>query len=278
MKKLEFARYVRPGDAYHISRSHIVNAKPFPLHTHNYVEIFWVEQGDGLHLINGSTVPLAKGHLVFMRPGDAHAFHTENPKGMQVVNVAYPLETLAHLRTRYGDPVQIWWPAAGPLPRTAQISAVELEWLRIQANGMSQGMRPALKIDHFLLGLLVKLEGRAASRTGDSAPDWLLRALEAIKAPENLKGGTARLARLAGKSPEHVARSLRASLGITPTQAVNGARMEFASWKLTMSDMEIQDVAMACGIESLGHFYQCFRDHFGASPRRYRLSQRAVMG
>lgn len=278
MRKLEFSHYTRPGEAFHISRSHIVNAKPFPLHEHNYVEVFWLERGDGLHLVNGRTLTLKRGQIVFMRPKDAHAFRTDSPKGMMVVNVAFPTETMESIRNRYVTPHSDPWPSGEALPRTVQATPVELEWLRLQAEGMSQGPRPALKIDHFLLSLLVRLE-RHAPRGGEGVlPDWLGRALEAIKAPENLGGGTQRLARLAGKSPEHVARILRSAMGITPTQAVNRARMEFASWKLTMSDMEIQDVAMACGFESLGHFYQCFRSHFGQSPRRYRLSQRAVMG
>nr|MBA3710432.1 AraC family ligand binding domain-containing protein [Planctomycetota bacterium] len=40
----------------------------FAPHTHEFAEVFWCESGSGLHHINGQTIPLEAGDVVFMRP------------------------------------------------------------------------------------------------------------------------------------------------------------------------------------------------------------------
>ncbi len=47
-------------------------------HDHDFAEIFWFEEGEGWHLINGHKEKLSKGDMVFMRPLDAHTFFADN--------------------------------------------------------------------------------------------------------------------------------------------------------------------------------------------------------
>lgn len=46
----------------------------FPLHTHDFYEIFLVAEGKAIHEVNGSSQLLSKGSLVYIRPSDTHYY------------------------------------------------------------------------------------------------------------------------------------------------------------------------------------------------------------
>jgi AraC family cel operon transcriptional repressor len=81
------------------------------------------------------------------------------------------------------------------------------------------------------------------------------------------------LARLAKRSPEHVAREFRRYLNWTPTDVINDARMSYAADRLAASDDKITTIALDCGLENLGHFYRLFQARYGCTPRAYRVRQ-----
>jgi len=92
-----------------------------------------------------------------------------------------------------------------------------------------------------------------------------------------LSQGTPALARLAGRSPQHVNALLRTHYGQTATDVLNQARLDYAAVQLQMSTAKIMDICLECGFQNLGHFYRIFRGQFGVTPRAYRLrSQTAV--
>lgn len=130
----------------------------------------------------------------------------------------------------------------------------------------------------FLLNFL-HASGQAPSRECDAVlewpsglPDWLLAALQRFpEKTESIGGGTRALAKLAGRSPEHVSRTLRQWTGLTPLEWVTGVRLRRAAAKLRVGNRKVLDIASECGFESLGHFYRLFSKEFGTSPGAYRM-------
>ncbi|WP_084601453.1 helix-turn-helix transcriptional regulator [Novosphingobium acidiphilum] len=98
--------------------------------------------------------------------------------------------------------------------------------------------------------------------------------MHAAQRPEVFRAGAAGFISAAGRSHEHVCRSLKAHFGVTPSMFVNRMRMEHAGRLLTGTDIAPADIAVDCGIDTISHFHALFRTHFGVTPRRYRLSRR----
>lgn len=279
MRIFKYEHYTKPGEAYHISRSNIIIKRPFPLHGHDYAEIFWLERGEGIHVINGNSIPLKKGNLIMVRPGDEHGFKAFMEEGFSVLNIAFPLNTLTLIRERYLSDDLPYWRESDSFPCMLQLSRRQMDWLNAQADRLSRSGRPLLQIDCFLLNLLSILrEEDSASGEICNGPPWLVKALRAMQYPENFRKGAHQLAFLAGRSPEHVSRVLKISTGRKPTDIVNRARMDYAAQRLAMSQDEIQEIALNCGFQSLGHFYKCFKQYFEMSPRQYRLRHMTVAG
>ncbi|MEM6283711.1 MAG: AraC family ligand binding domain-containing protein [Chloroflexota bacterium] len=59
------------------------------LHYHDFFEIFLIAKGTINHHVNGETVLLSEGHLVFIRPADTHCFSQHERQNCELLNIAF---------------------------------------------------------------------------------------------------------------------------------------------------------------------------------------------
>ncbi len=242
-----------------------------PCHNHTFAEIFWVVGGAGVHLINGAARPLETGLLVLVRPEDRHAFSALPGRDpLRFVNFAFEPSRWTALRRRHPGLRGTLLDERDPIRREHRLDATRLERLRHLAADLADGARDALVIEAFLGGVAGLLSHSTRTRLRGDVPDWLAAACAAIQEPRHFVGGTPALARLAGRSPEHLAREIRRHLRSTPTDVVNAARLTHAAQQLATTARPIIEIAGECGFEGLGHFYKLFLARFATSPRRYR--------
>ena len=165
------------------------------------------------------------------------------------------------------------------MPFQTNVSAPKRRWLRNWADHLGGHARCArIEVERFLLDLLHELDSDAStSDTAQREPDWLTFALEKITEPRHFTLGTPEFARLAGRTPQHVNAVLKATCGMTTTDAVNQARLDYAAVQLRMSSNKILEFCFDCGLQNPGHFHRLFREHFGVTPRLYRLRLQSVV-
>jgi AraC family cel operon transcriptional repressor len=107
-------------------------------------------------------------------------------------------------------------------------------------------------------------------------PSWLTEALTRWQAgPPD--AGVPELAAAAGRSREHLARTVRRHFATSPSHLLNQTRCDRAAALLRDGSQPILDLALASGFANLGQFYRCFQTRFGTSPRRYREGFRGVI-
>lgn len=260
-----------------ISWSHKAVGEEFPLHDHDYPEVFWVAEGVMRHTVNGVTTELGRGRLVFIRPSDSHRFVGAGEHGGTVCNFALRRDLLAAARKRYfGQHRGAWWHDAA-MPLGVQLSGAELRALDQAARELASLRTLTLaEVDRFLLNLFHLLREREAPERHATEPAWLAAARKELSDPQKLAGGVNQLVRLAGCSPEHLARMVRRVHGVTPTDLVNAQRLDWAAVELQFSSRAIADISLAAGFESLSHFYHLFRRQHGVTPRQFRLRARAL--
>jgi AraC family transcriptional regulator, dual regulator of chb operon len=268
---LRFRKYAPNDEAYHVGR----RAPPGPfrgvLHTHDFAEVMWIEHGALTHLVNGARESLATGDVVFIRATDVHTFTGE---GYAQVNVAFPPDTLDFLEHRYFADGRWPW-RAGELPAVYRLDRHQLARMTELSRLLAEAEATRLLLERFLLELLHVAVEPAAMR---AVPQWLRDALERLAGdPGALAGGVPALARLAGRSREHVNRVARATTGSTATELVNETRLTRAAAELTMTDEPIARIAAGCGLPNLSHFYRLFNARFGVTPRQLRLRHRTLL-
>jgi transcriptional regulator GlxA family with amidase domain len=82
------------------------------------------------------------------------------------------------------------------------------------------------------------------------------------------------LARAAHVSPRHFSRSFKATFGETPHRYLLSRRLERARHLLRTTELQVGEICLEVGFQSVGSFTATFRRHVGASPTAYRRSNR----
>lgn len=241
------------------------------LHDHDFHELFWVEEGEGLQVVNGERRPLIPGLLVLARADDAHGFAAARPGGMvRFINFAFPRGLWNELWTRRLGRRPVFYALKDHRAREWTLDAAELDRLRVLGRDLAAGARDALTTEAFLAGVISLLANRDGGHERGRPPAWLTDSLAAMQEPRRFARGTREFARMAGCTPEHLARAARRHLGKTPTEIVNEARLAYAAQQLCTTERPLLDIVADCGLENLGHFYKLFRVRYGDSPERYR--------
>ncbi|WP_433169043.1 AraC family transcriptional regulator [Kribbella sp. CA-247076] len=264
------------GRPYHAARVRIpARARDTELHTHaDFHEFMGVVSGSGEHLLTTGVEQLRPGDVVLVRPSDRHAVRGSAPDGLEFVNVAFPSSAWqSFLDLTRTDPGAAWASARGPVTfnATEAIAVFEHALERFQDE---PGPYDLLRFWIDLIPLVSTAKGSARPRT----PDWLARACTAMRSEDNLRGGVPRLLELAGVSPAHLSRSMRAAYGVTPTDFVADLRLEHASSLLAATNDPVAAIAARCGFSSQSYFSRCFTTAHRLSPRDFRRrSQRAFV-
>ncbi len=276
MKK-RWHKLVPQDDAYHVSVALDERRMPIPEHGHDFAEITWVNEGSGIHRINGVRTQMQQGDLVFIRPQDRHALSAFKDTPFRLENVAFPRTTLRNLRKRYFPDKTDWFWHSGEQPQMIRLDERQLLVIRKGMDVLRHAPRIQLHLDCFLLPLFRLLGAGKAQTYSASLPSWLAQALTRFEGNKNLQAGVHQLYRLAGRCPGHVARCMREHLEQTPSTWVNQRRLEYAARLLESSDLSITEIASECGFENLSYFHRLFQKAYSTSPLQYRKKRPAVM-
>ncbi len=267
--------YTTTSEMFHLSTTTLGSECPrIGLHGHDFVEIFWIDRGEGTHLINGENCPLHTKDLVLIRSGDIHGFKIAEKCELTIVNFAFSADTIYFLKDRYFKENPGFWGGDKLLPLQVALNSQQFSWLEKRVYRLMRCPRTMFEKERFLLDFLEMLSWNSLSGN----PQWMQRVCDLICQPEHFVHGTIELANLCGKSPEHVSRMLRKYLGQTPTEIVNLARLNYAASRLLMSTDTVLDICLDCGFNSLSHFYKLFRSYYKLSPQKYRTHHQSVLG
>lgn len=240
------------------------------LHGHpDFYEIMVVLDGTGEQELGNGTLPLRPSDVLLVRPRDHHALRPTDTNGVRFFNVAFPAaawRTFADLVGVGGD-----WDATATMPagtaQAATVAACRHVVERFYDNPT------ILDLVRFWAEVIPALH-RTAPAPESSAPAWLAAACALMLRPEHLREGIPRLLSLAHVSPAHLARSMRAHYGATPTEFVAQLRMRRAATLLATTSRSMTDIATECGYASHSYFTRRFRIAHGMSPSQFRHAAR----
>jgi AraC-like DNA-binding protein/quercetin dioxygenase-like cupin family protein len=284
----EAARHLRfdeiaPGGAMHAALFSVRAPRGFSvaLHDHDFYEILFVLAGGARHVLNGSEERLQPGLLMFLRPPDCHAIHLRPRERLHHINVAFPAAAWRAFREAAGIG-EAW--ETGETPRSLLVPEERrAACARVFENALHVFPRhpsPTQRLDlcRFLADALPFLLPESAEETEEdipAAPAWLADACRAFRRdPAHLIDGLPRLVALSGVSASHLARSLKAATGRTPTEYINGLRLRRAAFLLTTTDLAIAEIAAECGFAQLSYFYRLFAARYDLPPHAYRQRAR----
>jgi len=272
VQRLRLKSFVKKRQSHHFARLQLGLVNEESRHCHDFLELFWVEQGHGMHRVGTERRTIRPGTLIFVRPEEVHTVGALRAGERFVFcNLAFGAGFWSKFRQRHRAAVAEWFRPGPPAVRQRQVGASALDFLRRAGLELIVAPRLPFFLERFFLNLAFELRG--LEETALRLPEWLRTAAERVEQEKLFRRAAAGhlLAHVSQRSAAHVAREVRRHLGKTPTDWVNEMRMRHAAQLLSGTRREILDICADCGFENVGHFYALFRKQFGMPPFAYRL-------
>lgn len=258
------------------------------LHQHDFVEIAYVVQGEGIHLAGGDTMQVRQGDLFVIPPGVPHVFHPEDLTGaepLRIFNCMLRPGLGTSLRATAGGlpescpqekllpllkllEVKQWF---GYREQNRELSRLFSRLYRIQAFGRPPEDQQQL---YQLLSELAEAIMPAASVPFAPQPaddydplhDVILYMISNFRERITLQ----EISRQIAVSSRQFQRLFKSKTGRSYIQMLQEIRMKYSCILLAFTKLGIQSVALEVGIYDMKYFYRLFHEYSGMTPATYR--------
>jgi AraC family cel operon transcriptional repressor len=263
--------FIRDDEVMHLARVTIYSRKDISLHRHDFAEIFWVESGSGIHLVNGEEIRLEPGNLVMIRPDDKHTFtSSRRGRGLTIMNLAFSSATLKHLQHRYFPHLKHYFWTDDFLPYTTSIPMALIRQISRRAEENFRFRNSLIHLDSLLLFIFRSIADSEDLSVDKHIPSWLHDAIQDFSTPELFQKGYVGFVDACEKNIHHINRTVRKVLNKSLSDLIAELRMNFAAKQLVITNVPIKIICSDCGFNSLAHFYKTFKKVYHVTPSDFR--------
>ena len=257
----------------------------FPEHTHDYVEVVYMCEGQTNHIVNGTPIILKQGELLFMNQSATHEV-CKAGEGDVAVNFIVLPDFFATALTAIGEeetPLRrflvdclcgssrgagyLHFRVADIVPIQNLIENLLFVLLRDTPNKRKMSQMTMALLFMQLMGHTETLD------TSDQEQAAIFRVLSYVET-HYAGGSLTELAQQLHYDLYGLSREIKRKTGKNYTQLVQEKRLAQAAFLLKNTDRNVDDIANAVGYENMGYFHRIFREAYGLSPRNYRAQIR----
>lgn len=257
------------------------NTNHFPEHTHDYVEIVYMYQGQTKHIINGEKVTLREGEFLFLSQNCRQENLPSSINDIAVNFIVHPLffqnmldmmsseDTMLHkfiiqcLQGDAGKASYLHFKVSGIIP--LQNLAENLIWNLI--NDIPNQRRINESTMALLFSQLLNNANEVESSRDES--NIILKVLAYIDS-HYANGSLTDLAGLMFYDFNALSKQIKKQTGKTYTELVQEKRLSQACFLLKSTEMGISEISRKVGYENISYFHRIFSRTFGLSPKKYR--------
>lgn len=243
-------------------------------HFHDYYEIFLVADGTVYHTVNGVKTLLEKGDLLFIRASDTHILSYNNNIAFRIANLAFTAEICEKLFSYLDDACDINTLLTVKQPPSVKLALSESDKLlytlqSINTASYTDSSEKILKMKSVLFSVFSRYFSRYSIKENGFSL-WFEYLCEELKKPVIFQKSKPDMSLICGKSKEHISRTFKANLGITPSEYLNDIRLNYSANLLKNTNLSVLDISLESGFENLSWFYRKFNEKFGVTPKEFR--------
>lgn len=260
------------------------NHKYSLMHSHEYLELAYVLEGDGITTINGKSEPLKKGDFYVIDYDSSHSYESEYTN-FKIINCLFSpqmIDSSFRENMKFDDAMATYFfkvsgrhinqPAANCLyfDETGEIGTLFENMLEEFLNN-EEGCFELLR--YYLRTILIKL-ARSIGSTNKVSDDIKL-VIDSIskRCNENISLGD--IAAEIHLSLPYLSSKFKRETGMTFTKYLQNVRIETAASLLTATHMPIEAIAEQSGYKDLNTFYVVFKRLTNVTPNEYRKRSRS---
>lgn len=261
---------IDPASEMHYRSHRRIDPAVYP-QVHDFYELTLVTEGRMFLDVNGCELVLERGSLVLLRPGDIHSRQGD----VDHINVAFPTRVIGDMFRYLDDESGHRAIVRGKTPPAARLTDEQTTALQDRLERLNllpeQSRMVFMQLRRVMLDVVMEyILPTLQKEDGPACPRWLEELCRQLEEPEVFSGDLSALAARSGYTKEHLCRSFRKYLGMSPTAYLNAKRLNYAANLLLHTDRKVIDIAYASGFQSLSRFYHAFKGRYLVSPVEYR--------
>lgn len=270
--------YFRNHEKMHIFYKTNSNQDGEQVHTHDYIEIVLITDGQTEQVIDGVTYPGSRGSLFFINCGQTHFFTNKTPLSYYnlMLTPEYISEELVdaqHLNEILSLTMFEEFQAAVNLTSdqvplqgetTAELETLFRGLLR-EYHSHLPGRQLFMKT--YTISILAHIFRRMCTNDEVLVDSELLHYIREHCSEKLTLAG---LAQKCFYHPSYLSRMFHRLHGITVTEYITRARLQKAIELLESTPLSVEQICTSCGFGDRTTFFRRFKKHTGCSPLEYR--------
>jgi AraC family transcriptional regulator len=232
-------------------------------HYHPEPSFIVVLAGAYLERIQGSEVEHSPGHML-CRPAFATHSQRFGPDGTRTLVFTPDRSLQAHLRD-CGVSLE--------KPRHVAAPAIWQLTNRAMAEMRNHDTFAPLALESVLLELIATFERKDLPERSATPPGWVREARDFVREHSDENQSLEAIAAVTRRHPAHLAKEFRRHFGMSIGDYRRQLRLQAAEAMLLRRNLDLSDIALACGFANQAHLCRSFKAAYGITPSQFRSQQ-----
>lgn len=237
------------------------------LHYHDFIEFFYVLDGQCSHLLDGIPTTITSGDTCLLTPNNVHFFENVSETFMHR-DILLQTDYFKSVCNMYKNDLYDKF-LDGTINKQLKMTGEQL-------NQLEQLIQPvALDPDNqddfcitaictFIITAFLSQHLNLQTRY----PIWITKLLSLLSAPENFSIDQQVLIQSFPYSQEYICRTFKKIIGKTITDYFNEQKMKYAYTLLQSSSYSIEQICERINFHNVSYFYRLFKKSFHTTPRK----------
>lgn len=258
--------------------THIVKNEPSPYHSHNFIEIVYILEGNCKHLLNGKEEILSEGSLLILRPRDYHTFLQPedypcirrdvlfgNEFFKNVCDFLSPSFFEDFMNSNHHFNIQLTITKL----REFEDTALKIHSL-INNHESNENIFALLNV--FCCKLLEPFFISKHLLKKD-APKWLLELVDRLDNGVDIITPLTEILSNFNYDITYMRKKFKEYTGLSMTEYRLDTQLKYAITLIKTTDYSIAAIAQKSGFNNLPYFYKTFKEKYGISPSKVRIPE-----
>ncbi len=256
-----------------------------PVHSHDFLELAYVLEGEAEHLMNENRMIIKKGDYFIIDYGASHGYNKTSEKGFKIVNCLFNPALIDHSLKKSRSFAEVLnsymikcFYTARPLNPANYVHFDSDDSIReLVCKLLGEYEEKSVGYIEILRCILVEIIVRTIRKLGkevgeDSISGYISSYVNRNYADKNILGN---LSEIMNFSLPYLSSRFKSETGISFSDYLKRVRVEQGCRLLANTDKKIIEIAGLVGYSDVKFFNKIFKTHLGMSPREYRAVNKA---